>query len=304
MNKVAVCILTLQREKMLSRCLDSLDKLAADADFETLVVIVDNDQNQSARSLVEAKAASFSHPLYYYSEPRRGIPVARNSAIEEAHRLGADLIAFIDDDEWVDPAWLKNAYAYFQQHNANIVVSGNVISVFPEGTPEHICKAMQRTIHHSGVELSACATNNVLFPVLLTRDWGMRFDESRPLAGGTDTKFFALVRERGMKILKCAEATVYEEVPASRATLSWMSKRKYRAGITEYWRKRRDGVSLLRILLGNSMRVIVMLLTALLMLLLGNKMKRNRAWLKCCKSLGALSGMLGMQVDSYKKVDC
>src|SRR5690606_40862979 len=55
----------------------------------------------------------------------------------------------------------------------------------------------KRKEYRTGQILQTCATNNVIIPVYVTRDLGLRFDETHPLAGGTDTLFFVEACARG-----------------------------------------------------------------------------------------------------------
>ncbi|MCG8672225.1 MAG: glycosyltransferase family 2 protein, partial [Pseudomonadales bacterium] len=241
MTKINVCILTYQRGELLRVCLDSFRDLIVPEDVEVVVTIIDNDSGRGAEAIVgDYKGALGPLTVEYICEPTQGIPVARNTAIDFSHEIGADYIAFIDDDEWVANDWLKNTYDYCLQEGGDIVVSGQVISIFPEGCPEHIQQSLQRKPRATGKELTSCATNNVLFPIRLTKELGLRFDVSNPLAGGTDTIFFTQAKAKGVSIVRCAESTVYEKVHESRATIRWISKRKFRAGITEAWRKKHD----------------------------------------------------------------
>ena len=300
---INVCILTYQRRTLLENCLESFRGLKVPTDTEVIVTVVDNDEAESARDTVCKFQSVLPLRMEYLCEPVRGIPVARNSAVDFCHAIGADYIAFIDDDEWVSEDWLTNAYQYCQSEGGDIVVSGEVVSVFPENCPEHIQAALQRKPRATGKELNSCATNNVLFPIHLTKELGLRFDTRNPLAGGTDTKFFAEAKSKGVKVVKCAESVVYEKVPESRTSMWWISKRKFRTGITECWRKRRNGSSSLGIFFSCIYHIIVKLLATIIMTLINNKGRRNRSWFKVCKSAGVLSGLFGLEVDSYKVID-
>ena len=115
-------------------------------------------------------------------------------------------------------------------------------------------------------------------------------------------KFFCEATKVGVVIMRCAEALVHEIVPEGRISLWWLSKRHFRKGITVAWRERQER-HLSSIIFSTSKRLINHLFTAGSMLLRGKKRKRNKYWLKVCRSFGVLSGILGFKVDSYKNVD-
>ncbi|HVL02426.1 MAG TPA: glycosyltransferase, partial [Dongiaceae bacterium] len=256
MPSINICICTCKRDKLLVQCLESVGRVEVPQGLHVTVTVVDNDGDRSAEGAVRALTERFPFPLRYVSEPRRGIPLARNRALDETYQLGSDFLAFIDDDEWVRTDWLLRLYEYEQAQGGNIIVSGEVIPELPADTPPEIRGVYKIKTRRTGERIESCATNNVLVPVSMIRNWGLRFDESNPLAGGTDTIFFHEAVLRGAEIRKCAEALVHEAIPASRANLKWLAKRKYRAGITDAWSKQRKGRPRLVILLAAALRVL------------------------------------------------
>ncbi|RLB70049.1 MAG: hypothetical protein DRH07_09400 [Deltaproteobacteria bacterium] len=303
MPKINICICTYQRPKLLTDCLQSLASIVVPSETEVTVTVIDNDQTGSAEATVTGLTETFPFNIYYHCEDKRGIPCARNRAVEETHRLGSDYLVFIDDDEWVEPLWLDKLYAYCQNQGGDIVVSGDVIPELPDKTPEYMRPFFNQKQHPTGTLLGFCATNNVLSPIYLTKDLGLRFDESHPLAGGSDRRFFYEAVKAGVKIKKCAEALVHESVPENRATLRWLSKRKFKGGTTIGWEEKQNGRSTLGIIYSAGRKLIIELFLAGIMFLVGNKYKQNKRWLKACRHLGVLSGAFGLRVDSYKSVD-
>lgn len=303
MVAINLAICTCKRVQLLRQCLESIARAKIPAGTSLIVTIIDNDAEQSALQQADEMAPGFPVPLQYFAEPRRGIPCARNRAIAQAHALNADYLVFIDDDEWVTTEWLVRLYEYGVSRGGRVVVSGAVISELPAETPAHIRAIFATRDVFTGERLQVCATNNVLIPIHVTRDLGLRFDESDPLAGGTDTIFFAEAVARGVEIYRCAEAVVHELVPASRITLRWLAKRKYRAGITEAWRKQQKGRGRPAIFISAAIVVLIESIKSGVMALLGNASARTRFWLKACKYAGVAAGAVGKKVDSYRVID-
>lgn len=303
MPLINICILTRQRPELLRECLRHTTEIAPPDNCEINISVIENDTEAHSKKTVEQIAEDTPIKIHYLLEPKRGIPVARNSAMRLSESINADYIAFIDDDEWPDKNWIKSAYDYCQSQGGDIVVSGNVVSQFPENTPDHIRELLQRKLRPTGEEPNSCATNNVLFPIQLASVLKLQFDESNPLAGGTDTLFFAEAKARGVRVVKCAESIVFEKIPENRTSFTWISKRKYRAGITEYRRKRLAGSPAIKIVLSNLLTLLINALAVPLVSLTGNKRNQYRKWLKACKAAGTLSGVFGVQVQSYKTID-
>lgn len=303
METVAICVCTLDREKLLERCLDSVSKMTLPDTLAIFLLIVDNDCNGSSRKLVEQFDNKVSFPVHYLKEVRRGIPFARNAAIEAVIQADADYLIFIDDDEIVDEAWLVNLYSYAASKGGKAVVHGAVESILPSDTPEHLKKLFKSQKRKTGELLQVCATDNVIIPAYVFGELGLRFDTSQPLAGGTDTKFFTEAVSHGVEIFQCSEALVVEYVPRSRSSIIWLTKRKYRAGITECWRKTRVGKSKSLILGSALFHVLIEGMKCVVFGVLLQKQSAYRSWLKSCKYVGVLVGWLGFSIDSYKEID-
>lgn len=303
MERVVVCICTYLREALLAECLESLAHMRLPQDSLVDVVVIDNDAKQSLCEFVVGLGEAFPHPLHYRCEQKRGIPCARNTAIEVAHELKADYLVFIDDDEQVEPDWLVELLGYCRNKGGKAVIHGAVDQRLPKDTPDHVQAIYQPKRRKTGESLTSCATNNVIVPIFITQEMGLRFDESNPLAGGTDTIFFTDATRRGVEIFECNEALVKETIPAERATLTWLSKRKFRAGITEAWRKQQKGRSKVSVFISAVLQLIIEMVKTAIATLLLMRVSRNRFWLKACKVAGVCAGLFGAKVDSYKNID-
>jgi succinoglycan biosynthesis protein ExoM len=232
-----IAIASYRRPSGLRQLLDSLSAEIEVADVDVLVV--DNDPEGSARQVAT------NHPVNptYVVEPEPGIATARNRALQhfsDAHRA----IIFVDDDEWVGPNWLTTLITFATRTGAD-VVQGSVVGVLPRDAPPWVSRGGFIQRHHpvSGQQLPSAATNNTL----LRRDaWlragSPRFDPSFSMTGGSDADFFWGIRKSGSSIRFCAEAIVYEVVPADRLSLRWVRRRAIRNGIAEtrLRRKHRD----------------------------------------------------------------
>ncbi len=121
--KVCVCVCTYNRPELLERLLRSfrdieLGKLQArDVDL----IVVDNKPTDQARQVCESVSDRLPIQLHFAQEPQRGIPFARNRAISEALELGADLIAFIDDDDVPQRDWLIRLIEKQTESGADLV---------------------------------------------------------------------------------------------------------------------------------------------------------------------------------------
>ncbi|WP_232325187.1 glycosyltransferase family 2 protein [Microbulbifer agarilyticus] len=280
--------------------LASLSQMVAPESMDIQVSVIDNDPEGGARAIVDNVSAGFPFRLQYCLEPRRGIACARNRAIDEAHRQGASYLVFIDDDEKVDRMWLFHLVRCALVFNGNCVISGRVRALVPEGTSPVMAEFFERKCYRTGERRQYCATNNVLIPIAVTRDLNLRFDESRPFAGGEDTLFFTEVVKKGVEVVFCAEAVVYEVIPRERISVAWQSRRKFSVGTTQALQKMSCGRRRPRILLSGFLQLVASVVKMPLFRLSGRADDAYRSWLKACRSAGIVVGVFGVRSDFYR----
>jgi len=242
---VAICIATYQRPELLSKLLQSLEKQIIPSSIRVEVRIVDNDADSSARSIV-SKFSNSVHPyseIKYLCEKEQNIALARNTALDVGP---VDLVAFIDDDEEARPYWLLHLISTFNLHRPDAVFGPVHGRLSAEAAPwlsqgGFFDKPVAET--GSEIDWKQSRTSNTL----VDGSWfygptPLRFDPSLGRSGGSDSFLFSKIHAQGGRFITCREADAFEEVPASRATLSWLSKRWYRNGlIYEHISKRIGG---------------------------------------------------------------
>jgi GT2 family glycosyltransferase len=234
MSRVAICVITYRRPTGLARLLRAIGEL----EFRSApppaieVVVVDNDEQRTAEMVCTTAAAQIPWPIRYETEPRRGIPMARNAALRSV-RSRCDFVAFVDDDEEPAPDWLDELLKVQRQYRSEIV-SGPVLPRF-EAAPAAWMLAggfYNRPRYLTGHRLRHAATNNVLIDGKLFVDAGFTFDERLALRGGEDTHFFLRTSGAGYSIVWANDAVVYEWIPPARMTARWLLRRSYRVGNT------------------------------------------------------------------------
>jgi len=224
--KVALACPTFKRPDCLEALLPRLVAQATGLPHDTRVVIVDNDEAESARALVTTWA---DRGVDYVAEHRPGIAAARNRALDEA--ADADLLVFLDDDEEPGDGWLATLVSAWLQWRC-AAVSGPVISRFdgPVDAWVAACATFKRRRLETGSQLDGAATNNMLLDLRQLSAIGLRFDDRFGLTGGSDSMFTRTLAKRGGVIRWCDEAVMFETVPQQRATRDWALKRKRRSG--------------------------------------------------------------------------
>ena len=226
---VAICVATFARQAGLRRLLASLAALER-GEVDLRVVVVDNDAGGSARAVVD-RLVDFPWSIEYAVEPHRGISAARNAAVRRVGEV--EFVAFVDDDEWVEPAWLVELVRAQLRTDADIVV-GPVLPDFAAPPPRWFSKGrfLEPYEHRPDEPLWYAYTGNALVRRSVLEPADAPFSERFGLLGGEDTHFFMRVYIKGARIVWAPEARVHESIPAERMTESWLVRREYRRGNT------------------------------------------------------------------------
>jgi succinoglycan biosynthesis protein ExoM len=228
---ISICVCTFRRPDGLFRLLRSLGHLDPETPAYE-VIVVDNDAAMSAEPVVHrARAEGLS--ARYVVEPVRGIARARNRSLEAA--TGA-FVAFIDDDEEADPAWLVRLWNEVKRKEDDGGI-GPVIPRFSRGTPRWIIEGrfFERPRLPTGTVLVAwqARTGNALIRREALKALPGPFDERYALTGGEDADLFARLIGRGCRLIAVDQAVVYEHVPPNRTTWRWLLQRRFLTGMGE-----------------------------------------------------------------------
>ncbi len=300
---IAIGVITFGRPHMLAALLRSLEQAHAPHGTSLRVIVVDNDADGSARPVIER--SGMQPAVHYVVEPRRGIPVARNRVIDEARLLGADFLAFFDDDERVAPDTIERLYGRLCSDRVD-AVGGPLHRRLPDDAPAW-ARVQEARTRHSAVQehkRQNLATNNVLISMAFLERTGLRFDEAMRMSGGSDSDFFTRARELGARLDFEPDALVEETVPASRLTLHWQFLRFYRQSlVTARLSTKRYGR--LYTFGRFAPRALGRLFSGALFLLISLPFG-PAAWLHPFKDIasgaGLLVGAMGGNIDEYSKV--
>ncbi len=114
---VSVVICTRNRSESLKKCLDSLSKQICKP---REIIVVDNAPSDDSTKSAVALYPSVS----YHNEPRPGLDIARNTG---ARLASFPIVAYTDDDVWVDRLWAFRIWETFLQADID-AMTGLVIA--------------------------------------------------------------------------------------------------------------------------------------------------------------------------------
>src|SRR5690625_5077250 len=303
-ERVAICVCSNGRDSLI-QCLRAILRQDLPGAAWVRVILVDNTSTGglAARLAEEGLAGEIT----VVHEPRPGIPMARNAALEAALAMDASLVAFIDDDEIGSVDWLPSLHAVMVRADADVVQGRQVqVESFDEALARAASSAPEEQATKIRVRRTA-STCNVLFRSwLLTQPNELRFDEAFAQMG-SDTEFFMRAADAGAIIIHTTAAPVFEAWPADRKTLTGIRTRSWQGGAATHYRyrKNRSAPIALGILLPRALWRAVTGSASLTASLLPGKddaraSRRERGNARLFFALGCLSPYLGIRPRKYR----
>jgi succinoglycan biosynthesis protein ExoM len=295
MPELSVCICTFRR-RHLAATLGSVVNQAGLADAKVQIIVADNDRTTSAKATVADVNARLGSQVDYIHVPYNNISLARNTCLDRAN---GELVAFIDDDEIADQAWLRCMVDCLEQTGVDVVF-GPVRAIYPPGTPRWLVRSSPHSLRpprRKGVIITGYTAN-----VLIRRSAikGLRFDPDCGLTGGEDTDFFNRMHHAGATLGFCANGLVREEVVPARLSLRWLLRRAYRSGQSHARFILKHGNSLICLNSGGK----ILLFVGMTMLSLWSAPRWRAYMQRAALQVGVLSWTLGCSVPNlYKAPD-
>lgn len=235
---LTIVICTYNRHDLLRKTLASIARLRNPDGIGLDVIVVDNSNDENALPLVAALQADMPFRLSALAAHPANISVARNAGAAAA-KTGC--VAFIDDDQQLDPDWLvvvSRALAVYPHdvlfgavepvHERPERVTPIVQGMFsrwldaPEGTGM-LPMGPRKT---PGITLGS---GNSIFRRSALTD-AMPFDPAFGNGGGEDYDLFCRLQRRGLRFGWVPAAKVFEFVPASRCAPDYMAGRLFAGG--------------------------------------------------------------------------
>ena len=224
---VSVVIPTFRRPDGVKAALDSV---LAQTRLPDEIVIVDNDPEASARTVIEAFQDKPPCPIRYVHEPRPGVSNARNAGFGAAQ---GRFIAFLDDDETADAAWLDALLTTAETLEANVVfgplrgaaldaagVRGDLaLRLYSRCGPE------QDTLLDKPYGCGNSLIDRSAFDLPEAP-----FDPRMNVSGGEDDVFFLMLARQDARFAWSVKASGVEWVAPDRTTWRYLAARSFAFG--------------------------------------------------------------------------
>ncbi len=228
-RRISIIIPTQRRAEGLERAIRSVLAQTSEALSTSELVVVDNDERDSARALVGRLAAGSALPILYVHQARPGVASARNAAVQAA---GGALLAFLDDDEEASPQWLGELLRVHAAQSADVVF-GPIQGRAPAGSSHR--RYLEAFFSRTGPAKDAlisrwygCGNSLVARAALPQTD--PPFLEAYDQRGGEDDHLFAEMMKQGRRFAWAANAWVFEDPAPARLTLGYTLARAFAYG--------------------------------------------------------------------------
>ena len=299
----SVCVATYKRPQTLDGLLRSLVQQALPKDVVLEVIVVDNDPERSAESLVRQYENTREITFQYFSQPIKNISLTRNVAVQNT--TGTHIL-FIDDDEVACPDWVARLLKALKEYDADGVF-GPSVPFFDNTAPEWIRKGVRLFVDTipvtpTGTEAGLTWTCNCLVKASLLRGIEGPFDPAYGLTGGEDGDLFERLKRRGARFIYCNEAPAFEYWPSGRTRVSYLVRRSLMGGsfhtrmtIAASRRKMRVRLFLL-------LKAIFFGLTSLALVVIAfpSKVWRTYWEMKVASNTGRFLAVFGRYYQAYK----
>lgn len=238
---INITICTYNRARILADTLTSYTTLKRDIDCRVELLIVDNNSNDETRQIVDQFMEQ--HPeVRYVFESQPGLSHARNTGIRESR---GNIIAFVDDDVFFDPAWLMEVVRIFRYYPEVSCVGGKSIPQFAGGRPDWITddlltlygstnsgdeiKKMIYPEHPFGLNM---AFRREVFNTI--GNFGTHLGRKKNnLLSNEESDLFLRIHNAGLKVIYTPNALLYHRIPADRVRKDWVISRYYWQGISD-----------------------------------------------------------------------
>lgn len=243
MIRISLVIPTHNRAEPLLEALGSVVRQDLPA-AEWECVVVNNNSTDDTESRFAAFAAA--HPecsLRMVDESGPGVSYARNRGLCEA---SAPLVAFIDDDERVNPGFLRAYLDFFDRHPEAVVAGGRIIADYPSGRPDWMSRYVEMPIANPmdfGPEVRPFPVGRVPGGgnMAFRREGLAAYDGFDPslgrvngeLIGGEENDFFERLLRGGETIWYVPGAVMWHIIPPRKLTRDYFRRLSYHVGVSQ-----------------------------------------------------------------------
>ena len=240
---LSLIIPTHNRSERLIAALESVIRQDLPAADWECVVVSNNSTDDTVARFGDFAARYPGLNLRLVTEDGPGVSYARNRGIAET---SAPLLVFIDDDERINPGFLRAYADFFDAHPDAVVAGGRIIAEYVTGRPAWLSKYTEMPIANPmdfGDAVRPCPAGRVPGGgnMAFRRSAALRyggFDPSlgrvgRMLIGGEENDFFERLMRGGETCWYVPGAVMWHIIPPEKLTESYFRRLCYNVGVSQ-----------------------------------------------------------------------
>jgi len=243
MIRLSLIIPTHNRSERLIAALESVIRQDLPAADWECVVVSNNSTDDTVARFGDFAARYPGLNLRLVTEDGPGVSYARNRGIAET---SAPLLVFIDDDERINPGFLRAYADFFDAHPDAVVAGGRIIAEYVTGRPAWLSKYTEMPIANPMDFGNAVRPfpagrvpggGNMAFRRSAALRYG-GFDPSlgrvgRMLIGGEENDFFERLMRGGETCWYVPGAVMWHIIPPEKLTESYFRRLCYNVGVSQ-----------------------------------------------------------------------
>lgn len=133
MPEVSVIVCTYNREVYIHETLEHLARQSVPYDAYEIIIVNNNSTDNTESIVQEFLKENPELPASYFLELNQGHTYARNRGIEESK---GDILAFIDDDAFVDVDYVKEISGFFKTKEDATAIGGRIVPKYEVEEPK------------------------------------------------------------------------------------------------------------------------------------------------------------------------
>ena len=248
--ELSIIISTYNNAASLVRTLESVAMQDAERQQWECVVVNNASTDDTAARFEEFAQKHSDLNIRMVNESNQGLSFARNRGIAEAK---GEYLAFIDDDETINPGFVSAYIDLFINHGA-FAAAGVLKVAYDSARPKWMSYYTEKMIANP-LDLDIAVT---LFPksrvpaggnMAFRREVFNRVGLFNPqlgrsgqsLVGGEENDLFARLRRAGELLYFVPNAAIYHHIPDSKLTDDYFDRLSYNVGVSKRMRAEADG---------------------------------------------------------------
>lgn len=243
MVRLSLIIATYNRSAQLLVALRSVAAQTAVPEEWECIVVDNNSSDDTQRVFGDFAGEHPSLNLRIVTETNQGLSYARNRGIAESR---GEYVAVIDDDERVNPEFIRAYTDLFDAHPDCVAAGGRVVPEYPSGRPAWMSRFTEKPVANPtdwGCEVRPFpagripAGGNMAF----RRDALLRyggFDTSlgrvgSKLTGGEESDLFERMADDGVRFTYVPDAIIWHIIPSEKLTADYFARLSFNTGVSQ-----------------------------------------------------------------------